>query len=168
MNVTFEQAVSSEQFETICEIAKQAWHSTYDTLLPEGQTDYMIETFQSLKAVTDQTSNQGYLYYLIRYDSEAAGYFAIVPNQRMQGELFLSKIYLLKHYQGRGLAAETFRYLRKLAAQLQQDAIYLTVNKGNETAVGVYRHTGFHIEQSTLTDIGGGYAMDDYIMKLVL
>lgn len=45
------------------------------------------------------------------------------------------------------------------------DKIYLTVNKHNTHAVEVYRHFGFYQIDAVVTDIGGGYVMDDYILQ---
>ena len=42
--------------------------------------------------------------------------------------------------------------------------MYLTVNKYNEHAIDVYKHYGFKIVDSVVTDIGNGFVMDDYIM----
>ena len=44
-------------------------------------------------------------------------------------------------------------------------SVYLTVNKYNTGSIEVYRHLGFEIADSAVTDIGNGYVMDDYIMQ---
>ena len=44
--------------------------------------------------------------------------------------------------------------------------IWLTVNRRNERAIGAYRRTGFREVRAQVTDIGGGYVMDDYVMEL--
>ena len=45
-------------------------------------------------------------------------------------------------------------------------AIWLTVNRRNERAIGAYRRAGFREVRAQVTDIGGGYVMDDYVMEL--
>ena len=47
-------------------------------------------------------------------------------------------------------------------------SVYLTVNKGNDDTIAIYRKWGFEIIDSVVTDIGGGFVMDDYIMSLDL
>lgn len=47
-------------------------------------------------------------------------------------------------------------------------AIYLTVNKHNESSIAVYRKFGFRMADAVTTAIGGGFVMDDYIMELPL
>ena len=47
-------------------------------------------------------------------------------------------------------------------------SVYLTVNKHNDRAVAVYKKTGFELTDETVTDIGNGYVMDDYIFEYKL
>jgi ribosomal protein S18 acetylase RimI-like enzyme len=42
--------------------------------------------------------------------------------------------------------------------------LILSVNKRNTRALAAYRRNGFIITESVITDIGGGFVMDDYIM----
>ena len=46
--------------------------------------------------------------------------------------------------------------------------VYLTVNKHNDHAIDVYKKKGFTVTDEVVTDIGGGYVMDDYIMTYEL
>lgn len=46
--------------------------------------------------------------------------------------------------------------------------IYLTVNKRNDSSVAIYKKWGFFVYEEAQTDIGGGYIMDDYIMRFLL
>ena len=41
----------------------------------------------------------------------------------------------------------------------------LAVNKHNSGAIHAYRRKGFVMEESVTVDIGGGFIMDDYIMR---
>ena len=43
--------------------------------------------------------------------------------------------------------------------------ITLRVNKKNYNTIDIYKHLGFRIKEAVVTDIGGGYVMDDYIME---
>ena len=40
----------------------------------------------------------------------------------------------------------------------------LSVNKRNAKAIAAYHRNGFVIAESVVTDIGGGFVMDDYVM----
>ena len=57
----------------------------------------------------------------------------------------------------RGLAVVARRHgARKIA---------LTVNKGNRLALAVYERLGFRKAGAPVTDIGGGFVMDDYRLE---
>ena len=59
---------------------------------------------------------------------------------------------------------ETFALVEKETREEGLSKIRLTVNKGNEHAIGVYSHYGFQVEEQVKSDIGSGYVMDDYVM----
>lgn len=164
MNIKFEQAVTEEQVSALCKIAERVWHETYDALLPAGQVNYMVEKFQSEPAVHRQIEQENYRYYLISCEGERAGFLGVSPEHEREGELFLSKLYLLSSFQGRGLAGQALLFAEQMAKEWGLDAIGLTVNKQNRHAKEVYEHCGFQVAESVVSDIGAGYVMDDYIM----
>lgn len=159
-----EKVESQGQIDTLCRIAERVWHLTYDELLPAGQVDYMVDKFQSDHAVKEQMARQGYRYYLVRCAGEAAGYVGFAPRYEGREEMFLSKVYLLPEYRGRGGVRAAFALVEGQAREEGLPAIRLTVNKGNRHAVEVYRHYGFEIVDKVESDIGQGYVMDDFIM----
>lgn len=77
--------------------------------------------------------------------------------------MFISKIYVDPKYQRKGLATKLFN---KVLIEYRDDykLFYLTVNKNNTKAISAYKSFGFTITDSTKTDIGNNYVMDDYIM----
>ncbi len=48
------------------------------------------------------------------------------------------------------------------------DCVVLRVNKRNRVAIAAYERMGFSSQGSIVTDIGGGFEMDDYLMQLDL
>lgn len=54
------------------------------------------------------------------------------------------------------------------AAEAGKDKITLTVNKNNLNSISIYKRMGFEIEGELITDIGGGFVMDDYLMVMRL
>ena len=45
------------------------------------------------------------------------------------------------------------------------DKIWLTCNRGNESDLAIYKHFGFIQTREQVSDIGGGFVMDDYILE---
>ena len=98
-----------------------------------------------------------------RAASGLCGYAAVVPQA---GYLLLSKLYVRRDYRGNGVAKLFAAEAAALcAAEYGLDRIRLTVNKYNEGSIAAYKKLGFNIIDSVVTDIGGGYCMDDYIME---
>jgi len=58
--------------------------------------------------------------------------------------------------------------MQMLARQKKLPAITLTVNKHNAGSLEAYRKLGFEKIGPIVQDIGGGFVMDDYILKLTL
>lgn len=164
MKVEMKRVQTEEEISCLSQIAEKVWHETYDSLLPPGQTEYMLEKFQSPQAVKSQMQNSGYLYYLICLDGTPGGFVGFAPRYESNEEMFLSKVYLLKEYRGHGAVKKAFALVEKETKLRELSFIRLTVNKENDHAVNVYRHFGFEIADSVVSDIGNGYVMDDYIM----
>ena len=101
-DITLEQVTAQGQIDTLCAIAEKVWHETFDPILPAGQTDYMIDKFQSDHAVKDQLQHQNYRYYLGKVDGEYAGFVGFAPHYQGNEEMYLSKVYILP--QGRHTA----------------------------------------------------------------
>ena len=141
------------------------WHSAYDDLLGTGQVDYMTQKFQSAEAMRRQAEGENYLYFRILAGGEVCGYCALKPEAE---KLFLSKLYLREEKRGQGLGQRALSVVAEYAQRLGLRAVYLTVNKGNARAIRAYEKFGFVRTGSGVTDIGGGYAMDDYIYEYSL
>jgi ribosomal protein S18 acetylase RimI-like enzyme len=125
----------------------------------------MIEKFQSAETVKNQILQDGYEYYLIQSDENPVGYIGI---KLKDDDLFLSKLYLLKECRGKGFGSEALAFIVGRAGQLHANSISLTVNKNNVNSIRAYEKMGFQNLGPIVADIGNGYVMDDYLMKLSL
>lgn len=164
MNIQLKQVQTPEEIEALCALAKEAWELAYGELLGPEQVAYMVEKFQSPPAVRQQMAEQNYMYYIIYGGGRPGGFIGFAPNYEGRDELFLSKLYLLPEMKGTGAAKAAFELAESEARGRGLPVIRLTVNKGNTHAKDVYSHWGFETVESVVTDIGGGYVMDDYIM----
>ncbi len=154
---------TEQQIEAAAALADEIWHEWFPSILSAEQIDYMIDKFQSARAITEQI-NSGYTYYILRKGEARIGYTAIRPDS--DGRLFLSKIYIKKEYRGNGYAREVFAFLKDYCRGHGLSAIWLTVNKHNDSSIAVYKKSGFRIIGEDVTDIGNGYVMDDYFFQL--
>ena len=162
MNIKFEKVVTEEQIKKVAEAANIVWHDAFKDILTLAQIEYMIEKFQSFNALYEAINKNNYLYYLIKTDNNVVGYTGL---HEESGKMFLSKLYILKEYRGKGFSSKTFEFIENLAKKKKLKSVWLTVNKNNNHAIEVYKHKGFVVIRKQVADIGNGFVMDDYIFE---
>ena len=145
--------------------AGELWHDTYDGLLGQAQVDYMMQTVQSEENIRRQIREENYIYFFLFFEGARAGYCALKPEEE---KMFLSKLYLSEKFRGRGLGQRALREVAESARRLGLKSVYLTVNRHNARAIRAYERFGFKRASCAVTDIGGGFVMDDYIYEYVL
>ena len=154
-----------ESIQKLSKIADEVWHQHFSTILSPEQIDYMVDKFQSVKAMTEQMRSSGYEYYFIEVDGITVGYTGIRPEEE---KLFLSKLYILKQYRGKQYASHAFKFLKEICKERGLHAIWLTVNRYNYDTIHIYEKKGFQTIRTQVSDIGNGFVMDDYVMELKL
>ena len=166
MAVTIEKITTDEELREVSVLAGKIWHECFVGIISEEQIDYMVEKFQSYTAMKEQISDQGYCYHAVRDDGELCGYIGMKPEEGSR--FFLSKLYLRKDKRNKGIASQMLEKVFSEAKSAGKSSVYLTVNKHNRHAIDVYIKKGFRMIKDAVTDIGGGFVMDDYIMEYFL
>ena len=168
------RVIDKHLIETVSKLADIIWREHYKSIISQGQIDYMLANLQSVAAIEDQISNQNYEYYLVQPDNvqsdnvrpdsgQYVGYFAVVPKG---GNLFLSKIYILKEERRKGFSRASVEFIKKRARELNLPKITLMVARNNESSIEAYLKIGFKITGNIDADIGNGYFMNDYMMEI--
>jgi len=148
----------------IVDLGQRIWNETYVDIIGEAQVEYMLRTFQSEDALTSQMS-EGYVYLLLKEGDVPVGYAGYQPRK---GHLFLSKLYVLDGYRGRGFASAAITHMSEVCRGLGLPSLRLTVNRDNKRAIDAYLHMGFKILCSQDCPIGEGFVMNDYVMELTV
>jgi GNAT superfamily N-acetyltransferase len=159
--VEIKQVTTETDIRAAARLADTVWREHFTPILPRGQVDYMLEKFQSESAMSLQIREGGYKYYLGCIDDTPVAYCAV--RLESGGSLFLSKLYVQLEYRGQGLSRKLLDYA--LGNEKDITRIHLTVNRYNAASIAVYKHMGFTVYDEKVTDIGGGYVMDDYLME---
>lgn len=162
LKVRIEPVNTTEQIRDVAYLADIIWHEHYSSILSMDQIDYMIDKFQSERAIAEQIDKNGYHYFLLKNLGGLVGYFAY---QIKEDKLFLSKFYIDKKYRGRGYARGALDYMENICRENGLKTIWLTVNKYNKSSIKVYESIGFVTKKAQVSDIGLGYVMDDYVME---
>ena len=165
MSIEINRVSAHEEVEVVANLAKTIWNQHYVSIIGQNQVDYMIDKFQSIEAIDHQIFTDCFEYYIIKLNGENVGYISIRLNDR---DLFLSKLYILEEFRWKGLGSEALAFIVGRARMLKAISISLTVNKYNDDSIRAYEKMGFQKIESVVADIGNGYVMDDYLMKLPL
>ncbi len=107
--------------------------------------------------------SQGIRYDLLLVDGKPAGFASYGPTSE-PGVMKLHKLYLLPELHGRGLGSRMLEHCECEIRAAGACRLILSVNKRNDQAIAAYRRNGFIVAESVVTDIGGGFVMDDYVM----
>jgi diamine N-acetyltransferase len=160
VTIDFLPVTEAAGFGTVSRLAGVIWREHYPPIIGVPQVEYMLALLQTAPAIEKQVTSGEFKYFLLRAQGgEDIGYISITEQKE---SLFLSKFYLLKEHRGRGFAQEMMGFVEKEAKRVMKKRITLTTHKMNRTALRAYEKLGFKILGPVVTDIGGGYVMDDY------
>ncbi|MSU31381.1 MAG: GNAT family N-acetyltransferase [Pedosphaera sp.] len=154
---------TDEDIPLIRSLAEQIWRACYSGMISEGQIVYMLDWMYSAARLGDDCRGGG-RYEIVSQQGVTIGYLATVRAES-SAVLQLNKLYLLPEKQGCGLGQLLLAHTETLARQQGCEVIELRVNKENARALRAYYRAGFTWAESVVVDIGGGYVMDDFILR---
>lgn len=144
----------------IASLAEHIWRIHYPPIIGAEQVEYMLSTMHTPAKVVEQME-KGTSFSFIMNGEKVIGYIATsIP---AQDELFIHKFYIDPNQQGKGIGKKVFNEILELNPQAK--TIRLTVNRMNYKSINFYYKVGFVIEEVKDFDIGGGYFMNDFVMK---
>ena len=159
-----QKVVNPNDIEITVKLAHKIWNQHYVAIIGQKQVDYMLDKFQSIKAIQSQINN-GYEYFLILNDKKAIGYLCLIADKASR-KLMISKIYTEKEARGSGFGLKMIAFAKKIAHEKDLETIWLTVNKYNSNAIAWYEKLHFEIVKEVKTAIGNNYVMDDFVLEL--
>ncbi|GFH43419.1 hypothetical protein Hs30E_19700 [Lactococcus hodotermopsidis] len=163
MTVTFEEVKSNQAVSQLFELIQVIWPEVFTSIIGEAQVAYMLENYQSITKIKTEIA-AGVRYYFIALDGKTVGYAAYACQEN---QFFISKIYLLSDFRGKGISRQVFEWFEKIAREHEKPKLHLHVNRDNHQAIAVYQHFGFEIVKEVVTQIEA-ILMPDYWMEKVL
>ncbi len=184
MSLKFDEVVSEADIAATAQMAHDIWFEYWPSLIGKAQTEYMVENMQSEKAIAHDIREIGYRYWRLFDETgncvgytgaliedfqndplcEAASSHGGEISKRALRRLFISKIYLYAQERGKHYASRVIEFYEGLCRDERLDAMYLTVNRGNELGIRAYLGRGFSTIEEVDADIGNGFVMSDHIM----
>ncbi len=147
---------------TIRELAVDIWNRHYPAIIGQEQVDYMLTQNYSAEKIASDMVNRTQDYYLLELDGVTGGFCAVNETNSEKG--FLNKLYVSETIRGKGIGALAIKAIKQRYSNWR--CLRLQVNRQNFTAINFYFKVGFTIEKVADFDIGHGYQMNDFIMKL--
>jgi GNAT superfamily N-acetyltransferase len=159
---------SLDSIPAIRRLSEEIWYQVYPSVVPIAQIEFLLSTWYSSDALTEQMEVLGHHFILVEWNDEAVGYASYSMKLANQPERFrVHKLYLQPAMHGKGIGKAMLKFIAAESMPLGCKELELNVHKRNP-AVGFYKHVGFAIEQDIVTVIEHGHVLDDYIMMLDL
>jgi ribosomal protein S18 acetylase RimI-like enzyme len=152
-------------------VSERTWPSTYGHIISQAQIDFMLDWMYS-DASLEKQMNTGCEFYIASIKKEdgqwdAVGFCSVSPEEEDSNEIAhkLNKLYVLPSAQGTGAGKALLNKSISVAKAACSSSLFLQVNKQN-SAYSFYLKHGFKKEAEFKFDIGNGFFMDDYVMRL--
>ncbi len=162
-------------------VSERTWPSTYGHIISQEQIDFMLDWMYS-DASLEKQMQTGCAFYIASIKKEngewdAVGFCSVSlgdekdemdqKHEKVEGSKAhkLNKLYVLPAAQGTGAGKALLNKSIEVAKAAGSSSIYLQVNKLNN-AYTFYLKQGFIKEAAFKFDIGNGFFMDDYVMRL--
>lgn len=156
--------VERMELTIVRQLAYHIWPRVYPGIVSDAQIRFMLERFYDLATMWEEIERRGVCYAFIEFDGQPAGYLSF-EGLRTDKTAFLHKLYLLPEFHGVGAGAIALDWVEHAAARVGLRWVKLRVNKNNAQAIRAYLRRGFKFAGDVVSDIGGGFVMDDYWME---
>jgi diamine N-acetyltransferase len=162
----FVKSATIADIPLIIELAMQVWPQTYTPILGSEQVAYMLRQFYSPASLRQQME-AGHQFVICYADEGQPVAFASWSRQDALS-CKLHKIYIVPAVQGRGVGRFIIHHISAALIKEGIKALFLNVNRYNETAIRFYSKYGFMLIADEDIDIGSGYFMNDHVFSLEL
>ena len=155
-----------DEIEIVRRLSNEIWKKVYPSIISMEQIEYMLELIYNEDALKKQINVQGHQFILVVDNNIPIGYASYSLKAGItDGEYRLHKFYLQPEHHGKGLGKQMMNHIIHDVQNSGGRSIELNVNKYNPT-LQFYKKLGFSVISEEIIDIGNGYVMDDYIMRL--
>jgi diamine N-acetyltransferase len=152
-----------EDLPALARLAGVIWRQHYPGIISQEQIDHMLGRMYAVETLREEICAKGIRFVRLLVDGRFIGFASFGPTPE-PGIMKLHKCYLLPEFHGRGLGSRLLKHCEMEVRKLGARKLILAVNKNNLKAVAAYRRNGFEVAESIVTDFGGGFVMDDFIM----
>lgn len=143
-------------------ISERTWPSTYGHIISQAQIDFMLDWMYSDSSLAEQFT-KGHQFFIACLNGTDIGFCSVSADENNTYKL--NKLYVLPTVHGTGSGKALLQKAIEVAKTEGANSVFLQVNKQNNTYT-FYLKNGFVKEAEFKFDIGNGFFMDDYVMRL--
>ncbi len=160
MSLHFTKA-TLQNVDAIAALAREIWYEHYPSIISNEQIEYMLQLMYAPSKLTEQMQ-RGCVFTMAYSNNDFIGYIATEIEHNTN--LFIHKFYIHKSARSSGVGEQLLNYT--LANNPATTAVDLVVNRKNYKSINFYFKQGFTIIDAFDNNIGGGYYMNDFKMRL--
>jgi GNAT superfamily N-acetyltransferase len=159
--------LAPQEAEALASLARAIWLAHYPAIISLEQIEYMLGQRYRPEVIRAELAGGEALWDVLWIGGAMAGFSSYFRTGN-PGEMKLDKLYVRPDLQRHGYGGQLIARAAEVARAGGCTRLVLAVNKRNAGAIAAYRKHGFAVVDAVVKDIGGGFAMDDYIMALDL
>jgi ribosomal protein S18 acetylase RimI-like enzyme len=144
-------------------VSERTWPSTYGHIISQEQIDFMLNWMYSDESLAEQFA-KGHQFYIAILNGKEIGFCSV--SAEADNDHKLNKLYVLPSAHGTGSGKALLHKAIEVAKVEGSASLFLQVNKHNN-AYSFYVKNGFVKESEFKFEIGNGFFMDDYVMRLI-
>ncbi len=152
-----------DEVDALIALAGTIWRRHYAGIIESAQIEYMLAERYRPDILRRELAAGDVWWDVLAVDDTPRGFSSCFLTEQPQ-RLKLDKLYLHPDEQRAGYGKRMLQHVLARGRALGCRQLMLAVNKRNVDAIAAYGKWGFAVEQATVTGIGGGFVMDDYIM----
>ena len=161
------EPLAGADVEQMAVLAREIWHDHYPAIITMAQIDYMLRQRYDATVVSAELKRSDIWWDKLTVGGELCAFSSFLRTGE-PGTMKLDKLYVKTSCQRRGYGGLLIARALDESSREGCRRLILAVNKNNATAIAAYLKHGFRIAEAVLKDIGGGFAMDDYIMERLI
>jgi diamine N-acetyltransferase len=143
------QRVTIQDVKALSAIASTTFYDTFTGTCTEDDMQQFLNEYYNEEQVLKELEDDSYLYYFAQVDNKPVGYLLLkedyknLPLMQQWKALELKRIYILKDFQGKGVAQALMNFAIDYAQQHTYEVLWLGVWEHNHRAQSFYIKYGF-------------------------
>jgi GNAT superfamily N-acetyltransferase len=156
--------VTDNDIDGVARLAAEVWWHHYPGIIRAAQIEYMLGQRYDPLVLRAELRRKDLWWDKLAVGDAMVAFASCFPAAET-GAMKLDKLYVHPAHQRKGYGGLLIGRVCERARKEGCAQIVLAVNRNNASAIAAYLKHGFTITGSAVTDIGGGFVMDDYIMR---